>query len=106
MRVMIAAASHVPSRHGVQYYGHMTNKRKPHVGNRKLLPLRPTTAGQVNISMSLSQQRPTHLPSEAIAFAVVVPEVCHFAVHDVHPGLSHRVFGFAITVLAAVEDYL
>ena len=48
----------------------------------------------------------THLPREAVALAVVEPEVAHFAVHDVHPRLSHRVLGPAFAVLVVVGDDL
>ena len=46
----------------------------------------------------------TYLPREAVALAVVVPEVAHFAVLDVHPRLSHLFLGPANARLAVVGD--
>ena len=47
-----------------------------------------------------------HLPCEAVALAVEVSKVCHFAVLDVHPGFSHSVLSHALASLAAVGDEL
>ena len=48
--------------------------------------------------------RPIYLPREAVALAVLKAEVGHFAVRDVHPRLSHVVFGLARAALPAVGD--
>ena len=50
--------------------------------------------------------RPSHLPREAVALAVVEPEVRHLAVFDVHARRSHRVLGIPAAGLAAVGDDL
>ena len=47
-----------------------------------------------------------HLPGKAVALAVVVPEVAHFAVLDIHPRLSHLLLGPAKARLAGVGDDL
>ena len=48
----------------------------------------------------------SHLPREAVALAVVVSEVTHFAVFDIHSSFSHVVFGPPNAGLAAVGDDL
>lgn len=47
-----------------------------------------------------------YLPRETVALAVLEAEVGHFAVHDIHPRLSHVVLGLARAALPAVGDYL
>ena len=48
----------------------------------------------------------SHLPREAVALAILEPEVSYFAVLDIHPRLSHVALGISVAGLAAVGDDL
>lgn len=49
---------------------------------------------------------PTHLPRQAVALAVLEPQIAYLAALDVHPGLSHGVLGHSGARLRGVGDDL